>query len=193
MLESAVHEAGAPAEPGVPTSEHKKDDSGDSGNHAGKDSGHGNAFPVEAENLSPLFAVKAAPNACGHMQKPSEVRRTVEMYQVCPRFAVAPGMVRCAGRLCANAANMRPIPPKWIYGIPMPMETAANTINTSLRTLTQATARTPLAKTKATNRTTEIAIAGVRPMPLKLAIETTMIAHARYLELQVGNIRMRYQ
>ena len=33
-------------------------------------------------------------------------------------------------------------------------------------------ARTTLAKTKATNRTTEIAMADVRPMPPKLAIET---------------------
>jgi len=43
------YEARAPAEPGVSIAEHEEDDRGDSGNHAGKDSGHRDTFPVKAQ------------------------------------------------------------------------------------------------------------------------------------------------
>ena len=42
----------------------------------------------------PLRAVKLAAKFCGHMKKLSETSRTVEMYKLCPRFVVAPGMTR---------------------------------------------------------------------------------------------------
>ena len=74
----------------------------------------------------------------------------------------------------ASALNIGPIPPKWMAGIPIPMQTAATTISTSLTTLTQATARTPLVKTKPTNTTTQITIAGVLPMASKLATDRMM-------------------
>ena len=96
------------------------------------------------------------------------------MYHACPRFAVAPGMVRCAGRVCARRSEHRADAAKVDERNADADRKRRNTINTSFTTLTQATARTPLAKTNATSRATATAMAGVRPMPSKLATETMM-------------------
>ena len=49
---------------------------------------------------------------CGHMKKASEVIRTVDTNQRCPKFLVAPGITRCSGLACARALNIAPVPPK---------------------------------------------------------------------------------
>ena len=49
-----------------------------------------------------------------------------------------------------SAVNIGPIPPKSVIGNPMPMANAApSNMSASFRTLTHATARMPLANTKA--------------------------------------------
>jgi len=70
----------------------------------------------------------------------------------------------------------------------MPMQTDAKTISTSFRTLTQATARTPLAKTKATNRTTEAAIAD-----LQVQLKNANIELHRADQLQKAGVQTQEQ
>ena len=81
------------------------------------------------------------------------------MYQAWPRSFVAPGITNWAGLARASAANIGPIPPKYMRGTLMPIDTAARTIRTSFRTLTHATARTPLTKTNPATRATAITMA----------------------------------
>ncbi len=46
------------------------------------------------------------------MKPPSDVNKTVEMYQEWLRLLVAPGITKWVGLACATAANIGPIPPK---------------------------------------------------------------------------------